>query len=477
MQPRRVTAYLRVSGAEQGRSGTSLEGQREEIERYCKAHGLPAPRFVVEVGSAGAEKLDGRPKLRALLDEVEAGDLVVVAKQDRWSRNTLFYLQSTREIVSRGARFFSLAERFDPSTPEGAFAATIMAAVAEQERQRIIDRTVGRRRELRAQGCWVEGPPPFGYRVEKRKLVVYEEEARVVREAFARCIAGESTVEIATWLRSIGRTRLAYKKSTNLLLRARWYLGELRTVAGIWLAAHEPIVNVETFERAQAAMTSRRRGGAKPRTDSKSAGWLGRGLLVCARCGARMGPAYGPKSAHGYYLCGSRARLRSCDQPYAVVANVDAQLVELTRARLLELRHDLGRGEEQAARPSRATELRAQAERLAAKRERTIDLITDGTVDVVNGRERLAKIDAELARLREETRAEERRTLGARVEVRREVLADVEQLERAWSLAPVAVKREIVRTLAERLEVEAGEVRVSWRSVGELAASRDLSRG
>src|SRR5678815_2181458 len=91
---KRVIAYARVSGQEQGRRGTSLDGQREEIERYCRSADLPEPKLFVEIESAGAEKLERRAVLRQLLSEIRDGDLVIVSKQDRWSRDVLFYLQS-----------------------------------------------------------------------------------------------------------------------------------------------------------------------------------------------------------------------------------------------------------------------------------------------------------------------------------------------------------------------------------------------
>jgi DNA invertase Pin-like site-specific DNA recombinase len=470
MQPRRLLAYARVSGSEQGRTGTSLDGQREEIERYAKAQGYPRPIFFVEVASAGAERLDGRPKLRALLDEVRDGDLVVVAKQDRWSRNTLFYLQSTKQIVERGARFFSLAERFDPSTPEGVFAATIMAAVAEQERQRIVDRTVGRRKELRAQGLWIEGPAPFGYRVERRALVVVED-AAIVRELFARCIAGESTSRLVVWLRDKGLARLAYKKSVHSMLRARWYLGELQTVAGVWQKAHAPIVDVDTFERAQAALASRRLGGMTPRPDSRTADWLGRGLLSCARCGARMGPVYRQGRKGGethYYACGSRVRKHACDAQFLRVDKIDPQLATLAKARLVELREELGR-EDTPAPASKLGDIQARVDRLTSKRERTIDLITDGTLDGADGRERLRKIDIELRELAATTRVEEAKTKAARPAVRAAVLRDVEQLARAWRLASPAARRTILQRLTNAVSVDGDSIKPAWKTLAELA--------
>ena len=59
-RPLRVLAYVRVSTTEQGDRGTSLETQREEIERFCAAQGFPAPEVFVEVESAGETKIERR---------------------------------------------------------------------------------------------------------------------------------------------------------------------------------------------------------------------------------------------------------------------------------------------------------------------------------------------------------------------------------------------------------------------------------
>lgn len=465
---RRVLAYVRVSSAGQERDGTSLDGQREEILRYCTAQGLPEPRLVVEVESAGAEKLDRRAKLRALLADVADGDLVLVTKQDRWSRDVLFYVQSTREIMARGARFFSLAERFDPSTPEGAFAATIMAATAEHEHARIKARTVGRRKELRAQGFWVEGPPPFGYRVRDRRLVVEPREAEIVGGLFKRCIAGASTAQLVEWIREHA-PKLAYRKSLSTMLHARWYVGEMRGVDGVWRPTHEPIVERGLFDRAAAALVSRRLGGMRARSDSRTADWLCRGLVSCGVCGARMGGAY--RGERSYLACRARLAPRggrpACGAPYAQVPLVDAQLAERARARLLELRKELAQGE--APKAAQTTGTQAKIERVQAKRARTLDLMTDGTIESDDGRARLAKIDADIATIASDLRAEESQARAARPEVRREVLREVRELERAWKAAPMPKRREILAKLAERITVRDGKVDVAWRSVAELA--------
>jgi hypothetical protein len=115
----RVLAYRRVSTMEQMLSGTSLDAQDEEIRRYCQYSRLPDPVDFEEAESGGAESEEKRERIAALLKAVRPGDLVIVAKLDRFSRDIVFTISAVRDIIRRGARFLSLAERFDPSTPEG----------------------------------------------------------------------------------------------------------------------------------------------------------------------------------------------------------------------------------------------------------------------------------------------------------------------------------------------------------------------
>lgn len=148
-RPTRVLAYARVSTLEQSAHGTSLDSQRDEITRFCASHGYPEPLIHVEAESGAGAKAEARSEQIRLMVSVQRGDLVLVSKQDRWSRDTLHFLRSVDEIMRRGGRFFAITERFDPSTPEGRFVSTIMAATAEQERAR---RGVPARRRLRRRG-------------------------------------------------------------------------------------------------------------------------------------------------------------------------------------------------------------------------------------------------------------------------------------------------------------------------------------
>jgi len=462
---RRVLGYARVSSAEQA-FGTSLEDQQNAIRAYAKARGLKVDRMYVEAESAVYEKAERRVQVLALLADVRPGDLVLVDKIDRWSRDIEFTFRSVRQILERGANLYAIGEGIDPSTPEGDSMLGLRALFAREEHKRLKVRLVGTRKILRDQGLYVEGLPPWGYRRQiierggdrraKNVLLVDEEAAALVRRAFRLCIEGSSLVEIAAEL-GVNRDRVLDA------LKCRVYLGETKDNAGNWIKGpHAPIIDARTFASAQAALERRRKGMRRGVADSETADWWLRDVAHCLHCGAKMSAAYaGTHEARRYYfLCFKR-----CTRRYVPVRWAEEKCEPMVEDRLVELREIISTGEDECdAAPAVNVEARIAA--LNTKRSRYVEAYADGALTREQLRERMAKLDDERTRLEAMNVAP--RALSKDEQAR--TLRHLHVMLHAWRKAKPEERRRLVNALAYTILLATGVTpKPEWLSADDLA--------
>ena len=85
-------------------------------------------------------KNTNRPQLKAMLDYVRHGDTVIVSEISRFARNTKDLLELIEILTDKGVEFVSKKEAIDTTTPTGKFMLTVFGAVAELEREYILQR-------------------------------------------------------------------------------------------------------------------------------------------------------------------------------------------------------------------------------------------------------------------------------------------------------------------------------------------------
>lgn len=81
-----------------------------------------------------------RPELKRMLGFIREGDVVIVESISRFARNTKDLLELTEQLSSKRVEFISKKEAIDTSTPTGKFMLTVFGAVAELEREYILQR-------------------------------------------------------------------------------------------------------------------------------------------------------------------------------------------------------------------------------------------------------------------------------------------------------------------------------------------------
>src|SRR5262245_38263696 len=165
-----IIGYARVSTQDQ-----DLSGQLQAL-KTAGAHKV----YREKISGVRAD----RPQLAKLLAALRAGDVVVVTKLDRLGRSTRELLELIDRIGKAGASFRSLGDPlWDTGSAQGRLLSTLLAAIAEFERELIRERTGDGRKRAMARGV------KFG---RKRKLSDYQR-----AEALKRRAAGETLASIA----------------------------------------------------------------------------------------------------------------------------------------------------------------------------------------------------------------------------------------------------------------------------------------
>ncbi|HBQ3115431.1 TPA: recombinase family protein [Klebsiella quasipneumoniae subsp. similipneumoniae] len=93
-----------------------------------------------------------RPGLRRAIRRLKPGDSLVVWKLDRLGRSVRDLITLVSELQARGVNFRSLTDSIDTSTPAGRFFFHVMSALAEMERELIVERTRAGLAAAREQG-------------------------------------------------------------------------------------------------------------------------------------------------------------------------------------------------------------------------------------------------------------------------------------------------------------------------------------
>lgn len=155
----KIVGYCRVSTKKQLLEGNGLEAQEKEIlERYNNA-------IIYKEQFTGS--VIERPVLNKVLSELQSGDMLVVTKLDRLARNTVEGIEIVQELFKKEVSVHVLNIGLLENTSMGKFFLTTLLAVAEMERNTIIERTQSGREIARTKSGYREGRPK---KYEKEQL-------------------------------------------------------------------------------------------------------------------------------------------------------------------------------------------------------------------------------------------------------------------------------------------------------------------
>jgi len=199
----RAVIYPRISKEDQ--SAYSLEGQIFECKKYIEEKGYTLGEIYVEDGYSA--KNMKRPALQRMLVDLanKKFDIIVIWRLDRLTRDTLDGLNMVIVLFRpKGVEFASVTEDIDTSTPDGMMMFTIRLSMAQNEREKIAERSSMGQVTRAKTGKRNTSAKPYGYNVgEGLSLSINEEEAEIVRDIFNMYVSGFGREKIARYLNGI----------------------------------------------------------------------------------------------------------------------------------------------------------------------------------------------------------------------------------------------------------------------------------
>ena len=322
-----IACYARVSTTEQAVNGHSIDEQNDRMQKYCDAMGWKPCKLYTDGGFSGANM--ERPALQKLIKDVKAHKVerVLVYKLDRLSRSQRDTLTLIEDVfLKNGCEFVSMNENFDTATPFGRAMIGILAVFAQLEREQIKERMI-MGKEARAKQGKYHGSDrlPIGYDYIDGELVINESEAAQIRQAFDWFVGGMSIPKIVKAFNAAGiEHRYGHWQESVLrhVLTRKTYIGYIYSKGTWYKGTHEPILDDETFNAAQAIIDRTHAESIKyNRRYGKASSYLG-SLIYCAECGNRFAKMTATRNGNKwvYYTCNTRrskslAKGRTCSNP------------------------------------------------------------------------------------------------------------------------------------------------------------------
>jgi site-specific DNA recombinase len=525
MSDRRVALYARVSTEQQARDHT-IASQLAAVRERIAADGweLEPDDTYIDEGYSGSLLL--RPALERLRDAVAAGEIerVYVLAPDRLARRYAHQVFLIEEFRRTGAELVFLNHPIS-GTAEDDLLLQIQGVIAEYERAKILERSRrGRRHAARSGLVSAFTTAPYGYRYIPKDLgggtarfEVVPEEARIVRQIFTW--VGLERLSLREVCRRLQQTESVprrgagrwYASTVRGMLQNMSYIGRaiygharyvpapprLRPIRGHpqpcrrpsarivvpreeWIEVPVPaLVDPVLFEAAQVQLSENRR---RKRESYKGPRWLLQGLTVCRRCGYAYYGKTAPRSqcpgdVLHYYRCigtdGHRFDGHAiCDNPALRGDHLEQAVWERVRALMeqpdqvaAEYHRRLQTAKTGSDRSDEVAQLDRQIASLQGGIGRLIDSYAEGVIERAEFEPRIAGLKGRLAQLRERRQA----ALDA-AEAERELTLIIGRLEEFAAKVRQGLdtldwqgKRDLVRTMVRRIEIDGTHVEVVFR--------------
>ena len=469
---KRVGIWIRVSTEDQVK-GESPEHHERRARLYAESKGWNIIE-VYRLDAMSGKTVKEYPETKRMLADVKKGHItgLIFSKLARLARNTKELLEFADNFRDCDADLISLAESIDTSTPAGRLFYTMIAAMAQWEREEIAERVAASVPVRAKMGKPLGGQASFGYRWHEGKLLVDQTEApvrklmyelfrehgrkktvaRLLNERGYRTRNGSafSDTTVDRLIRdptAKGIRRANYTSSTNdkkawkLKPESEWVLHEV-----------EAVVSEELWNDCNAVLDTARAKGKRKTRETRH---LFAGVAYC-HCGKKM---YVPSNTPKYVCGGCRNKIPTDDleaifqeelrsfffSPEEIATHLaESDAAIIAKAELLET-------------------LEGERKKLGTEIDKLYDLYQSGMIDKhgFGGKyhplaERQQQLDNELPALQAEIDVLKISHLS-----QEEIVSEARDLYSRWPTLPYEERRRIVETITERIVVGDGEVEIN----------------
>jgi DNA invertase Pin-like site-specific DNA recombinase len=309
--------YTRVSTVSQADKGSSLQTQLELGKKKAKQLGFGYKHWDEGGRSSHHEVISDRPVLAELLMKIRDGVIkhLFVYDQSRISRIDIVATTVRYECQKQNVTLYTKDGHFDLSNPQEKFLKQVLDGIAEFENAIRAERTrLGKINRVKG-GFWHGGPPPYGYKLVDKKLVIEKKEAIWIKRIYQESAKGFSTLDVKKLLDAKGvlpRRRAGSWSigSLQALIKNTHYKGVyeyLDKKSGRRYEVQCPAIVDETTWQSVQQLKTRVTSRVSQQNRTKQF-YLLRDLMVCGHCGT---PMAGRKKASNYeqhYYCPSKER-------------------------------------------------------------------------------------------------------------------------------------------------------------------------
>jgi DNA invertase Pin-like site-specific DNA recombinase len=309
---RTACIYARYSSANQ--TEQSIEGQVRVCTEFCERYGIRIAETYIDRATSASKDIKKRVEfLRMIADsEKRLFDAVIVYKLDRFSRSRYDSATYKYRLKKNGVQLISATENISDD-PEGIILESVLEGMAEFYSAELAQKINRGLRESAYKHNSIGGAIPLGYKTEKKKLVIDEETAPIVREAFSMFAEGHTIADIYRTFNMKGyktsKGTKYGKSSFSKIFRNEKYIGVYKFHDYRAENVIPAIIDMDTWEKVQHRLADSYK--TPPGTYKAKRRYLLSGKLFCGHCGCKMNGDC--SRTYHYYVCyGKKALSKNC---------------------------------------------------------------------------------------------------------------------------------------------------------------------